>query len=538
MRWAWLLAGVAMSSVLTLADHARADSCHTDTGCQEVARVECADAEVPQCAMCEENHCLGATCRRLCDPTECPATLDLLGASRTMPAWTVSSGSTPCIFSVCPDVAPLDITSSAPHPCLSSVTTDGLAERFRRGDCDGDGIPNASEFRDQSTNFACIADRSPTIAVARADVGAEQHVRVLSSERCTGDSDCDVQSCALAPCTMVSCADSICTDADYFTIEVCVPGLTPTAGESYCATGDAFCLSSADAPNLPETDDVPPRPVPGMCLPVSVAHVYDCLRDAYLRCPDRTSTTPARNLEELFANGDCDDDGVPNSGEDALSGRNLTCSYSGFVWALDASGQRVRIHVPWAQRPTDQCPVDHDRLTISPNSLTVCQPNGYTVLAATRPSPFPRGAPEACSSTADATICIAGSTEAGRLCALAQLASGVGVPSCFRAPLVDAGIDSLSTMFANGDCDGDGLLNAMDMDTICGDGDAGMDATVDPLDVGVSDAGRRFDAGLAPDADLESVAYGGGACAATPRSPRDAAWVFALVALIVRRRRR
>lgn len=532
-----------MWAVLALRSPSRAQpfACtEGDAGCAPVASTTCT---TPLCTVCESNLsdagvpfgtdgglytppvCVPSTCTGLCETgaTTCAPTLALMAPRDLTPAWSVSRSPTgSCTYDVCGRATSLAAGTSS--PCLSDVGST-LAERFLRGDCDADGLPNAIEWRSDTRNFACTAE-VPILTVDRATASG---LTASSTTRCIdANTDCGPGR---------ECVDSLCVDPQRLSIEICEPP-TSSIGASarLCADRSTICVPAPRAFRVSGTR----ASVRGMCLPFEAFSIAGCFEQYLLAC----GSLEARSAYEFLALGDCDSDGVNNHDDrSGLTGtiEPLACTPSAYVWGRrESGGPLVMEQARLADRSggVATCGTALSAVYITDLSMdaALCVPAGAEVVALAGPMPG-RTIPCARATTpgADAgavaasNLCAVRATPALLTCALEALDAG-HADACF-----EEGASYLDVALARGDCDGDGVANADDVAPCDGLGDAGLadsDAAVDgaiDMDGALSDA----DAAVPP-----TITGSTCVCRATSAPTRrgELAALVALALVVVRRR--
>lgn len=577
MRFAWLWTMGAWFGVLAVATAAQGQVlCARGTETCSVAREGIVACSTPDCMLCTSvvegvdagvldggvpalaARCLDPTCSSICD--ECPDQLIIAPARPGIEAWVVDEDPDErCHYELCGhDVsltdAPADHDADGRANCLrrDSTTAGSLLAQLQLGDCDGDGIANANEYRNIVENYACSAHVS-AIETPRNidyDAGRRHAPSVVDTTTCGTDDDCDDGR---------RCAGGVCFTPDTFSIEICADPLVPNRdGAGSCRSSGSICLGLGEHLLAPEEGTTsPPIEIPALCLPDNVLALRDCIGDGLIGggC-GRGTYTDARSYID---HGDCDRDGIENVDDMVVIDGQvvpLGCVPSIPAWSRDTDGLVRTAIYPYGRSSvcanyTQRLP-DGGTVTWEPTPLlqdvvqpVLCAPPDRTLLGLARAINETNLACTHVGATiAEPGLCVyervdrpAGAIE----CAYAQLVEGTARQvrlSCF-----DVTEASLEGRFHQGNCDDDDRTNLAearaDDGTPCG-ADGGVveaDATVEPIDGGAPIDANAPDAGpLEPD----TLRFGGGACGCRASRPRrgTSGWVVAALLLLGMTRRR
>ncbi len=467
-----LLLFVSLSAVL--ATFVATPLAHAGAGCFDAAGVCVASSGTGPCdASCPSGYCVGDRCMhpedcdRPCGTAagECPPitignnVFRPEGAAEADGGCFYGTGCGPLI------VSPTAVTTNPSTPQCLHVGDVGVSA-YLHGDCDQDQVPNVAE----GTGKFC----SPQMYVGPG--------RTTTTPTCPGT----------------------CTAA-------CVSGFEPHGGVvcSSEGAGAYHCMIAADCPSTFDrrvSECVVLAAMGstrlGLCL-------YRDVCGSTMSCFDFTApvSDAAGWIESAYAAGDCDDDGTTNDEDPADCGTKLV------EWSADGD--------PFHGAPAPTCPDSSAcRDGVCSTTLEVCA-TGDSIGVACDPSEDPI---EACTALLgrDAQCVFAGNTT--------DTAVGICVPigpeddlcrlrgsDCFAR-----GVDPAHA-YDEGDCDGDGLANAID-DAVCtvftpdagtgantdGGASANDDASVVEADAGSASMNDSGSTTSGPDAGAPGTFAGSG----------------------------
>lgn len=475
--------------------------------------------------------CLDTTCRTLCSGG-CPSDLDIIASRPGVWPWRATEiAGEPCTYDLCGHRVSLandgvDLDASPAGNCLSTSSefAGSLVDRLRHGDCDGDGVVNANEYRNELMNYACTRELA-LVRVneeARDNDGGEigQSAEIVQTHTCNAGTDCN---------TGDICEEQVCVRPSGFSVEICAPDSAVNIDRrATCSRPGYICVAMGPGLNAPPEGATQPRiEIPGLCLPDDILYLSECIGTTLFRgvCgPRGDAYLPAR---EYIRRGDCDEDGVPNAVDRIdVGGQSVGtgCIPNVTAWVRNANGYTTVRSLPY--RPNAVLmPVACESFASPLGDAGPAVPWVAVPIVSTAPRPAVCAPPDVevlglamqppnvllgCTHVEDAGtldqrgLCVYAPPNrpaAALECAYAQLVEGEATgrrQSCF-----EVSEPSLDDRFHDGDCDEDLVTNLaealMDAGTPCGN-DAGpmvIDAAVEPMD-----AGRRVDA-WAPDTGPE-----------------------------------